>query len=97
MNDSIHLSFTLGAKNLNKDYQLNTSMTVRQVIEQFLKDTNSIMKYTTNDISFSCNSKILNKEENLDKPLSKVLTKSVLKTGNAVVKIYETIDIIGGK
>ena len=55
------------------------------------------MKYSIDSIIFMCYITVLNKNENLDKPLSKVLTQSILKTGNARVKIYETINIIGGK
>ena len=97
MSDSIHLDFILEAKSFNKSYDYKLSTTVKEILEKFLKDTNSVMNYSTEAITFICNTSVLNKKGNLDKPLSKVITKSVIRTGNAKIKIYETIDIIGGK
>ena len=97
MSDSIHLDFILEAKSFNKSYDYKLSTTVKEILEKFLKDTNSVMNYSIGAITFICNHTVLNKNENLDKPLSEVLAKSLLRSGNAKIRIFETTDIIGGK
>ena len=96
MSDSIHCVFVPEAKDYKKIYDFKTSITVRQIIENYLRDTNSIMDYKIDSITFMSNSQVLNKDDNLDKPLSEVIKKSVLRTGTIKIKVFETIDILGG-
>ena len=92
----IHCNFITGIKGIKVKFDFKKSNTAKEIIEKFLKDNNSIMDYRVESITFMQNALLLNKKENLDKPLSKLLKNSVLQSKHFNVKVYETKNIIGG-
>ena len=94
--DIIHCNFILENKDIKSDFDFKKSNTAREIIITFLRETNSIMNYKTDAITFMTNALVLNSDKNLDQPLSKLIKKSVLRDGNIRIKIFETKDIIGG-
>lgn len=95
-NDIVHINFIIENKEIKSDFDFKKSNTAREVIITFLRETNSIMNYKVDAITFMTNAMVLNSDKNLDKPLSKLIKKSVLKEGNIRIKVFETENIIGG-
>ena len=96
MDEDIFCHFNFESKKIKSDFMFKTSNTVREIIEKFLRETNSKMDYSPQSISFRYFAKILNRDTFLDKPLSKVLKAMDLQQKNFKITIFETQDIIGG-
>ena len=95
-NEQINIEFIHGTEKYNRNYTFETSIIVKEMIEKYLRDTNSVINYSIDAIHFRCNNIILNKETNLNKPLSGALKPSLLRAKNAKILVLETKDIIGG-
>ena len=96
MVDDIICHFNFYTKGIKSDFLCKTSNTVREIIVKILKDTNSIMDYSSKSISVTYNTKILNKDKILDMPLSKVLKFSDLINKNFKISVGETEQVVGG-
>ena len=82
----------------------DTSKTIKEMLVDFIKNNNSILKIASNDISkfentlstdllvFMFKNKILNKDENSKRPV-----KYFFKTNNNAVHVIDCGNILGGK
>jgi hypothetical protein len=84
-------------------FEYDSSKTIREMLIDFIKKNNSILKIAGNDIesfektlnpnllTFITKSKILNQEKNANKKVSEIL-----RTNNVIVKIIDVGSILGG-
>lgn len=75
-----------------KVYEFDSSITVREMLNQYLRDTNSISTLDPEKITFMSKSILNNKPEILDKPLSKQFKNIV----NVMITIIDNGGVIGG-
>ena len=74
-----------------KTYQYDTSMKIKDMLYDFLRQTNSKMTLDTNQISFMYGG-LLNNDKNLEKTVGEIFKKK----NNQNIKIFDTGDVIGG-
>ena len=91
----IQIKFTHNISPLiqKKVYFYQESWTIKQMLEDFLNQTNSKKTLKPNEISFIIGSNILNTEKNLEKTL-----KEVFKNNKMIkpIKIIDSNNVIGG-
>ena len=75
-----------------KTYDFDDSMTIREMLTSYLRQTNSIITLDPNKIFFKSNT-ILNNKEQI---LNKTLLKHFKNLENIIITIHETENIIGG-
>ena len=73
-------------------FTFDNSITVKEMLQSFLSQTNSKITLSPSDITFTFGAKILNKGDCVDKPLSKVFTSQK----NTPIKVMDINNIIGG-
>ena len=88
-----HVKFQRGEDPNNlKMYEFNTSITIKDMLLDYLKQTNSIMTLDAEKITFMAKG-ILN---NKDSTLNKTVGQYFKTLDNVVVKVYDNSGIIGG-
>ncbi len=92
MNDSgtYHITFIYNPDKISLDF--NKKETVRDMINKFLRKTNSIMTVEQKKIMFFCDGKILNSKAFLDYNLENLFGRQTNKN----IKIQDKGKIIGG-
>ena len=89
----ISVKFDTDKEEINKQlFLFSPSMTIKEMLEQFLKQTNSFAQINSNDIQFIYKGKILNTDSYLDK-----YVRDIFKLSNHKVKVWDSKNIIGGK
>jgi hypothetical protein len=77
---------------LLKVYEFDSSITVKEMLNQYLSDTNSIKTLDPEKITFMSKTILNNKEDILNKPLSKQFKNIV----NVLITIIDNGGVIGG-
>ncbi len=90
MSDFYHITFIYNPNRIPKNFHKKT--TVREMINEFLKITNSIMTVDQKKIMFFCDGKILNSNKFLDINLENLFGLQINKN----IKIQDKGKIIGG-
>ena len=62
--------------------------TVREAIEEFLRENNLKMDYSTEYITFKNGGKIINRDKYLDEPLECVLERTSLNSKNPRISVF---------
>ena len=75
-----------------KPFEFDETLTIKEMLLDFLKKTNSKMILDMNKISFMLGAKILNQNIYLNKAL-----KEVFRDNNKPIKIIDAEGIVGGK
>ena len=89
----ISIKFDTDKEEINKQlFLFSPSMTIREMLEEFLKQTNSLTKIDSNDIQFFYKGKILNTDSYFDK-----YVRDIFKLSNHKIKVWDSKNIIGGK
>ena len=90
----IFLRFSHDTKNeiQNNKYFFDASITIREMLKDFLKQTNSIVTLDPGKIMFMFGTKILNKDKVLDMKVGKVFNSQ----NNKLIKIIDNEKIVGG-
>ena len=70
--------------------------TVRKAIEEFLRENNLKMDYSTEYIIFQNGRKIINTDKYLDEPLECVLDRISLNSKNSIISVFLTKQVVGG-
>ena len=94
MGDKRPYLFIYGENEDNKLIMFNRNDQMKSLLNQFLRETNSIMELDFKKITFMHRNTILNKPENLT-----IAIKEVIKTNtnnNIQIKVLDTNGIIGG-
>ena len=94
MGDKRPYLFIYGENDDNKLIMYNRNEQMVSLLNQFLRETNSIMELDFKKITFMHHNTILNKPENLT-----IAIKEVIKTNtnnNIQIKVLDTNGIIGG-
>ena len=74
-------------------FKYDTSLTIEDMLLDFLRETNSKMVLDPNQISFLFKALLINKKENLQKKVGEVFRS----THNIAINVIDTNFIIGGK
>ena len=90
----IYLRFSHDTKNEIQDnkYLFDTSITIREMLNDFLKQTNSIITLDPVKITFMFGPKLLNTDKVLDMKVGKVFNSQ----NNKLIKIIDNEKIVGG-
>ena len=87
-----HVKFQRGEDPNNlKMYEYNTSTTIKDMLYDYLKQTNSIMTLDAEKITFMAKGILNNKESTLNKTVGQYFKA----LDNVVVKVYDNSGIIG--
>ena len=90
---TLYLKFKTNDETINsKLFQFDGGMTVKAMLESFLKQTNSKMTLNPDDIAFQYGAIILNKQEQLNKVISSVFTAKK----NTPIRVQDVNNVIGG-
>ncbi len=88
------IKFKTNDENINKRiFKYDTSLTIEDMLLDFLRKTNSKMILDPNQISFLFKALLINKKENLQKKVGEVFRS----THNIAINVIDTNYIIGGK
>ena len=88
----IRIKFDTDREEINtKLFEYSPDITIKELIESFLKETNSRNETKVEDIQFIYKGKILNSPEFLDKT-----AKEIFRFQNHKVKVWDSKNIIGG-
>ncbi len=88
------IKFKTNDENINKRiFKYDTSLTIEDMLLDFLRETNSKMVLDPNQISFLFKALLINKKENLQKKVGEVFRS----THNIAINVIDTNYIIGGK
>ena len=90
MSDTYHITFIYNPNRISIDFY--KKQTVREMISEFLRATNSIMTVEQKKILFLCDGKILNSKVFLDINLENLLGRQTNKN----IKVQDKGKIIGG-
>ena len=87
------LKFQTEDEEINKKvYPFDGSMSIKDMLYSFLSQTNSKSTLDANKISFMFCGHMLNSDSYLKKTVAQVFTKK----SNAVIKVTDTANVIGG-
>ncbi len=92
MNGQCPFLFNYGEE--NKLIMYNRDSQIEALLNDFLRQTNSIMNLDFKKITFMHHNIILNKPDNLNKKISEVIRTNTTKNLN--IKVIDTNGIIGG-
>ena len=88
------LKFLTPDEELNQKYfNYDGSMTIQNMLNDFLIKTNSKITLNEEAILFQFNAHILNKGENLSKTVADIFKKNKI---NTQIKVYDYKNVIGG-
>ena len=90
MSDTYHITFIYNPNRISKDFY--KKQTVREMINEFLRITNSIMTVEQKKIFFLCDGKILNSKAFLDINLENLWGRQTIKN----ITVQDKGKIIGG-
>ena len=88
----ISIKFDTNLENINKQlFVFDPSLTVKEMLQIFLKDTQSKSELNLDQIQFVFKGKILNSPQFLDKHL-----RDIFRFSNHKIKVWDSKNIIGG-
>lgn len=92
MSDEITIGFMFdGGEGGKLNFSFKKTSTIKEMLEDFLKRTNSVVTLERNKIIFSFRNKVLN-----SKPYENQMIQNIFGRGNVTVKIIDKNKIIGG-
>ena len=90
---TLFLKFKTTDEEINKQsFEYNSSMIVRDMLNDFLLKTNSKKTLSTNEIAFMFGTKIINNKNFIDQPLSSIFKSKK----NVAINVRDMNDVIGG-
>ena len=90
--NQIRIKFDTDKEDINKQiFEFPPSMTVKELLNTFLKDTKSVNELGLEKIQFIYKGKILNSPQFLDKQ-----AKEIFRFQNHKIKVWDANNIIGG-
>ena len=90
--NQIRIKFDTDKEDINKQiFEFPPSMTIKELLNTFLKDTKSVNELGLEKIQFIYKGKILNSPQFLDKQ-----AKEIFRFQNHKIKVWDANNIIGG-
>ena len=90
---TVSIKFDTDQESINKQlFTFDSNITIKEMLNDFLKKTNSKIELQSEDIQFIYKGKILNTPNYLNR-----FVGDIFKLNNHKVKVWDSKNIIGGK